>query len=162
VAQRLLYFEWKEQWAGRQEEEIVFFASMVSLMEQTQTIKPINRAASSQTNPVDAQLEALTEVYTEEVEATRELYDVSARFERCYTEIRNLIVVLRDSEPGSRTEEAVLEQIKAKREEIRALKREMDHCYRGVKFVDTGDGHSTGPTPEVPLFFDSSSMGTLN
>ena len=140
----------------------MFFASMVSLMGQTQTVKPINRAASPTTTPADAQLEALAEVYTEEVQATRDLYDASARFERCYADIRNLIVVLRDSQPGSRAEEVVLEQIKAKREEIRVLKREMDSCYRAVKFAETGDGQSMGPTPEVPLLFDSGSMGTLN
>ena len=140
----------------------MFFASMVSLMGQTQTHKPINRAASSTKTPADAQLEALAEVYTEELEATQQLYDASARFERCYADIRNLIVVLRESEPGSPAEEVVLEEIKAKREEIRVLKREMDACYREVKFSDTGDGQAMGPTPEVPLLFDSGSMGTLN
>ena len=140
----------------------MFFASMVNLVGQTQTHKPINRAASTTTTPANAQLDALAEVYNEELQATRELYDASARFERCYADIRDLIVVLRDSEPGSRAEEVVLEEIKAKREEIRVLKREMDACYREVKFADTGDGKAVGPTPEVPLLFDSGSMGTLN
>ena len=140
----------------------MFFASMLSLMGDAQTVRIKGERAKPEVNPVNQQIETLSEVYTEELQATRELSDASARFEFCYEEIRNLIVLLRESEPGSHAEEAMLKQIKSKREEIRTLKREMDVCYRAVKFSDTGDGHSIGPAPEVPLFFDSDSVRVLN
>jgi len=131
-------------------------------MGDAQTVRLKGGRDKTQQEPVNTQLKTLCEVYTEELQATRELYDASTRFELCYEEIRNFILILRESEPGSSTEDVLLKQIKTKRDEIRALKREMDVCYRAVKFSDTGDGQSIGPSPEVPLFFDSGSNGILN
>ena len=106
----------------------MFFAS-VNLVGQTQTHKPINRAASTTTTPANAQLDALAEVYTEELQATqnstmhRHASSVAMRISATsssFSVIQSLAVELEE-----------VEEIKAKREEIRVLKREMDACYRG-------------------------------